>query len=356
MNANIHILYQFKSGPWGGGNQFLKALRQALIKQNCYVEMAEDADVILFNSHHFGEDLENLRFLIDLKKSREDLRLIHRLDGPVSLIRGGSKLVDKLIFDVNSKLADGTVFQTDWSRKKSAEIGLETKHVSATIINAPDEKLFYPNQKQNKNKKIKVINSAWAANDRKGLDILRYLDSQLDFSRFEMTFVGNVETQFQNITILPPQDSATLAKTLRAHDIFIAPSINDPCSNALCEALHCGLPALVRNSGGHPELMGNGGLTFNNENDVLEKLEQLALSHDKYSNQINMLTIHDIAEQYISFAEKLIAQDKHFEDINIDAVRRKTKRYAFNNRIRNAFISRINPNGWFYKRNRLRPF
>ena len=46
----IHILYLFKDGPWGGGNQFLKALRNEFIKMNFYEEIPEKADVILFNS------------------------------------------------------------------------------------------------------------------------------------------------------------------------------------------------------------------------------------------------------------------------------------------------------------------
>ena len=344
MTPKIHILYQFKLGPWGGGNQFLKALRLGLMKKDAYAERADDADVILFNSHHFGENLIDLEHLINLKISQADLRLMHRLDGPVSLIRGGSKSVDKLIFYINTKLADGTVFQTDWCRKKSAKIGLITTHISKNIINAPDENLFYQKPKKTLNKKLKLINTAWTANKRKGLDILQYLDKALDFSRFEMTFVGNVNAKFQNIITLPPQDSTALAKTLRAHDIFIAPSINDPCSNALCEGLHSGLPSLARNSGGHPELMREGGVIFDGENDVLEKLEVLSSSYDTYRNQINMLTIHDIADQYLSFANDLIKQDQHFEDINIDMVRRKTKRYAFMNRLKDAFLRRAKSN------------
>ena len=48
----IHILYNSKGGAWGGGNQFLKALRKCFVKEGCYAESPEDSDVILFNSHH----------------------------------------------------------------------------------------------------------------------------------------------------------------------------------------------------------------------------------------------------------------------------------------------------------------
>ena len=49
---------------------------------------------------------------------------------------------------------------------------------------------------------------------------------------------------------------------MRRNDVYLAPSRNDPCSNALLEALACGLPAVFRASGGHPELVGEAGVPF----------------------------------------------------------------------------------------------
>lgn len=337
MKLKINILYDFKTGPWGGGNQFLKALRQSLIKQKNYSEDPENADVIIFNSHHFGENLACLKYLINLKQSIPKLRLIHRLDGPVSLIRGGSKSIDTLIFDINSKLADGTVFQTNWSRKKSFEMSLYTKHVHRTIINAPNDEIFPRKTIVPIKGKIKLINTSWAANERKGVDILKYLDQELDFSRFQMTFVGNINADFKNINVFSPKDSAVLAEILRSHDIFIAPSINDPCSNALCEALHTGLPALARDSGGHPELVGNGGVLFQGTNDILKQLDLLTKSYSVYQMNIAMPNINVIAKQYIDFAADLMKQEQHLEKIDVNAVRIKTKLYYLKQRFKNVF-------------------
>lgn len=59
----IHILYNFKDGAWGGGNQFLKALQKYFIKGGFYTESPEDADVILFNSHHELKSVLKLKWL-----------------------------------------------------------------------------------------------------------------------------------------------------------------------------------------------------------------------------------------------------------------------------------------------------
>ena len=47
----IHILYPFEQGVFGGGNQFLKALRGYFISRQCYEEKADAADAIVFNSY-----------------------------------------------------------------------------------------------------------------------------------------------------------------------------------------------------------------------------------------------------------------------------------------------------------------
>ena len=48
----IHIIMDFVDGPWGGGNQFLKALKGQFIKKNIYEENPNKCDIALFNSHH----------------------------------------------------------------------------------------------------------------------------------------------------------------------------------------------------------------------------------------------------------------------------------------------------------------
>ena len=38
----LHFLFDFKEGPWGGGNQFLKALRNYFREKGIYSENAEE--------------------------------------------------------------------------------------------------------------------------------------------------------------------------------------------------------------------------------------------------------------------------------------------------------------------------
>ena len=82
-------------------------------------------------------------------------------------------------------------------------------------------------------------------------------------------------------------------------DIYIAPSRNDPCSNALLEALACGLPALYRQSGGHPELVGDAGLPFRADEELGEALDRLVVELDQRRTAIMIQPISWVADRYL---------------------------------------------------------
>ena len=76
-----------------------------------------------------------------------------------------------------------------------------------------------------------------------------------------MTFVGRAPNALRADSRRRPVDSNAVAVSSGAGRVH-RPERDDPCSNALLEALACGLPAAYRDSGGHPELVGEGGLPF----------------------------------------------------------------------------------------------
>jgi glycosyltransferase involved in cell wall biosynthesis len=91
-----------------------------------------------------------------------------------------------------------------------------------------------------------------------------------------------------------------LAEILRGQDIYITASENDPCSNSLIEGMACGLPAIYRNSGGHPELVKSAGLPFNSHEEIPGLITDVMNNYDGYVNNINVNSITDIAHQYLT--------------------------------------------------------
>lgn len=303
-SPSLCILYEFHSGPWGGGNQFLKALRDALAERHLLEPDPERADILVVNSHH------RLAEAARHKWRRPEKTVIHRIDGPVGLIRDRDHEVDRVLYRFNRAVASGTVFQSHWSRRANAASGLGGPRDETVIVNAPDPLLFHDRERVplDRSRKLRLIATSWSPNPRKGFDVYQALDRTLDFSRFEMTFVGNSPVRFENIRSLDPLPSAGLADELRRHDIFVTGSRSDPCSNSLLEALHCGLPALALHDGGHPELVGNGGETFRNANDALAKLELIANDYERYRSSINLPSLNEVADRYVRFAQEVHTQ------------------------------------------------
>ena len=109
--------------------------------------------------------------------------------------------------------------------------------------------------------------------------MLSWLDHHLDPTRYELTFVGRATGEHfrADPRRRPVSVAASSRDLLRAHDVYLAASLDDPCSNALLEALACGLPAAYRQSGGHPELVGDGGLPFEQPEELPDVLDRLVV-------------------------------------------------------------------------------
>ena len=323
----IHILYDFKEDEaWGGGNQFLKALRNVLKTQNQYAETIQDADVILINSHHkIGEAFA-------AKKKYPEKHFVHRIGSIFTHARNDSYL-DVTIQRINNTIADGTIFQSGWSRDEydifcTDHEGMINPY-RTVIPNAPDPKYFHPKKEPKKNKKIRIVTTAWATGSTKGHDILEYLNEQLDFSRYEFWLLGNYKSNLSNFRHFPPAPSSVVGETLRLCDIFFTPVTHDSCSNSLVEGLHCGLPAVARNSGGNPELvLKTGSLLFNGIRDVLKCIDLVASDIDFYSQRCNLPDLNEVADRYYQFCESIVKETT-------------PKKYSFNERITYLIRARV---------------
>lgn len=320
-DIRVHILNSLIGGPTGGANQFLKALKKEFEKKGCYSNKPEEANVVLFNSYPFGEALSCYSQLLSLKRNFSDsILFVHRVDGPVSVVRGHrhSAYVDSSIQTLNQVVADATVFQSEWSKKLCEESGISENMPSDIIQNAPDPEIFFPKAfEEKRNNKLKIIISSWSRNWRKGFDVYKFLDQQLDFSKYEVRFVGNSPIEFNNIINCSAKNSEDLAVLLRNSDIFLTASVDDPCSNSLIEAMHSGLLCVVRNSGGHPEILNGQGFSFEGVNDVIDALDQCAIHLPKFNGSRDLKSISSIADQYLDFFASQIKTQKERVDLSL---------------------------------------
>lgn len=294
----ISIYHEFKRPPYGGGNQFLLALRNNLRERGYGVAtniITKNTRACVFNSYNF--DFDKLR---QFAQQHPHCLMLHRVDGPIGVYRGFDDGTDRRIHDINAQLADVTIFQSQFSSRKHEELGLQFVK-PRVIVNAPDSKIFNRRNMASPlgHGKLRLVSASWSENPKKGGAVYRWLDQHLDFTRYEYTFVGRTKESFSNIAVKPPVSSVELAKILKRSDIFITASEDDPCSNALIEALHCGLPAVYLKSGGHSELVKKGGLGFSEPDEVVQALAQIADSYASFQRGMSLPTIHEVAGQYL---------------------------------------------------------
>ena len=281
--------------PYGGGNQFMIALEGALQRKGMQVirNSGAGADAHVVQSIWFDRDR--------LRREREPGSVvIHRIDGPIQLYRGSDARSDALCYEINRELADVTVMQSGWSMGKTYDLGY--RPFRPVLMWTSSDPLIFNREGRvpfERNRKIRLISTSWSDNPRKGRATYEWIDEHLDWSRYEYTFVGRVTGEFEHIRTHAPVDSQTLAGLLKQHDIYVTASQNDPCSNALVEALSCGLPAVYFRDGGHPELVEFGGVGFRTPEEIPGALERLVASYEAFQRSIWVDGIDELAQKYI---------------------------------------------------------
>jgi glycosyltransferase involved in cell wall biosynthesis len=291
--ADIAVFHEFHRPPYGGGNQFLLALVGELERRGLSVErnrLSGGTPACLYNSFNF--DFRRVH-----RFARDEVRMVHRVDGPVGVYRGFDDGTDARIAEINV-LADVTILQSQFSLDKHRELGIELRN-PIVVRNTVDPAIFHPGPRRDPGERLRVISTSWSGNPRKGGDVLAWLDANLDPDAFDLTFAGNTEQRFERINVVVPLPSEPLADLLRSHDVYLAASRDDPCSNALLEGLACGLPAAFLRSGGHPELVGEGGIGFDEAEELPAVLARLRDELDVRRARIQVPSLADVADRYL---------------------------------------------------------
>jgi len=283
----IGLLYGHTDKPWGGVNTFFRAFAARAARDSGVVlaDAPRRADVVLSAGHYYapgrmltarqasnmshGLPLWHPRGLFGVRGSK--VRLVWRVDGLRSVYAGGS--IDKAdrVLVRNLPLGTGTVFQSEFSRYCFDRAGYAHPRPDVIIHNGAAEHLFYPaNGSRKKAGKFVLVSNSWSTNESKGFEVLKAF-AALD--GVEVRHVGRWPEKLDpgGVRLLGARTEPEIADILRTADFFLFPSRFDACSNAVVEALACGVPVLYHRSGGTPELCRGGrfGVGFGHDDDTV---------------------------------------------------------------------------------------
>jgi len=317
---SVGVFHVFRKPPWGGGNQFLMALvgeyrRRGIKVVENIIEDGVDlymANAVTFKTEPFREAA---RKRPKRKGGGGSIKLVHRLDGPYYSSRYAKDprveasdpwraKEDDRVFDINKEFACATIFQSRWSYEMNLALGYSPVTPMRIIPNAVDPKIFHAAGRatwDEHGRRTRLLSSSWADNMRKGFATFQWLDENLDFTVYDYTFLGNVPEgfSFRNLRVVPPVTSEELAPELRQHDIYLATSFLEPCSNALLEALASGMPVVYQDGSGHGELVKDAGLSYKDPAEIPSLLARIRADYRNFQARIDIMSINQVADAYL---------------------------------------------------------
>ena len=313
----VSIGYKLRSGPWGGGNQAMRALADDLRRRGVQVafDLNEcDLDIILMTdprrrsltASYNDEDV--FRYL---RRVNHGAIVVHRANECDE--RKGTRGVNRQLLAAN-RCADHTVFVSSWLKHHFVRLGLPCTSRSV-ILNGAARSIFYSEgyQAWDGNGPLKLVTHHWGAHWMKGFDIYERVDGLIAADEFRgrltFTYIGNLPQgfRFTNATYIEPAHGRALADQLRRHHVYLTASRNEPGSNHQNEGAACGLPLLYRQSGCLPEYCSGFGIGFTEKN-FEEKLSEMFKTYDRWAPRMSEYphTAERMCERYYDLFERLI--------------------------------------------------
>ena len=300
----VYLNREIVAGPWGGGNNFVKAFHEFAPQcTDVSLERHQSAlvtpDVILLAGlANEGPACISAEQAIMYKLYfKPDVKIVLRVNECDA--RKGTDDVDDMLLKVSEHI-DGTIFVSKWLQDYFNQKGWACSN-QAVVINGVQSSIFKPQPKFN-NGKLNIVAHHWSDNRMKGADIYERIDQFVGEhpDKFAFTYVGRHKCDFKNTTVIKPLHGPALGEELGKHDVYVSASQWDPGPNHVLEALACGLPTVVsRQGGGCVEFAGHSH-SFRDWND----LEAMLFAGVVQNGQsISLRGWRPCIQEYIDFCE-----------------------------------------------------
>lgn len=153
------------------------------------------------------------------------------------------------------------------------------------------------------------VSSFW--NNMKGLELFNRLANELDVENFQVVLVGKAEerTLSNNILHIPATNNIQeLCELYTTADIFVNPTLQETQGLTTVEALACGTPAIVFNSGGAAECIDSTcgvSVAKNNYEDLRDAIRRVESGELKFDslNCVKAAQRYDAKKLYQHFIE-----------------------------------------------------
>lgn len=315
--ANIAFSMLPAKGPWGGSSPFVSQLKAFLEWRGYRVGFKLDSDVDLVVLIDPRKELQNKSFgLEEIKKAKQanpGLKVLHRINECDQ--RKATNFMDPLLAEAN-KLADFTVFISDWLRDYHSERWFDQSNSHQTIYNGADPRFFHPigAEPYSGTGPFRLVTHHWSDNPMKGFPLYQQVDQLIALGELpgvELWIIGRWPSSitWKAAKTFPPAVGHPLAEKLRACQAYLTASLWEPCGMHHVEGAQCGLPLIYHQDGGGIVEAGKKyGVGF--RDDVKSAIIEMRQEYGSYRSRLlaNIPSGDRMCLEYIEIIQYLLAR------------------------------------------------
>jgi len=304
-----------RDDPFGGGNQFSKALSNALwdAGHEVFYDLNNpNLDIVLITEPRFwlqASAFGPLEVAHYLRVVNPKAIVVHRINE--CDLRKGTKSVNSQLTLANG-IADYTVYISDWLRDVFRPYHLTKRH--SVIKNGADKKIFKFKLKEapGKGEKVRIVTHHWSPHWNKGWDIYKLLDESINPVLYEFHYIGNKPSKIEtkNIIFHAPCANNELSTLLSSNHIYLTASLYEPAGMHHIEAASVGLPLVFRRSGALPEYCTGYGEGFSDTTSVWKAIKKVRNNFAEYAGKMQAYPADSrkMANEYLVLFEHLISE------------------------------------------------
>jgi len=257
-HARVVFNMKTASGPWGGSSQFVEQMEEYLLRRGYSVgfDLSGDIDVVVLIDPREDNKLKPFgpADIAEYRKTRPKVRVIHRINECDQ--RKATTFMDPMLADAN-KIADYTVFISQWLRDYHAARWFDCKKPHSAIYNGADPAIFHPigNRPYRGGDVVRLVTHHWSDNPLKGFDVYGQIDTLIacgELPGFQLRVIGRwpASLSWKSAVTFPPMNGRALADQLRDCHLYVTASRWEPCGMHHVEGVQCGLPLVYHEDGG----------------------------------------------------------------------------------------------------------
>jgi glycosyltransferase involved in cell wall biosynthesis len=292
----VHFTYQHVDTPWGGANNFIRAIKTELAHDYRfeYTDTVDaPCDIVFMNQLGKGPGGKGQRYkLAQVRRWKAEGRriVVRAVNLNCHAFRMGLRnmtlgwLQDRQTIALLN-LADFVIFQSAYQREFFLHAGYNGAQYR--IIHNGASRFFWVDSPcaQTLDGHLRLVSSTASARATKRHDLIAKI-SLCD--GVEVMHLGAWPEGLPSarVHLLGMQPRDEMLKTLVHAHFFLHPALNDPCPNAVFEALCAGLPVIYNSGiGSSSEIIGQCGLPLD-ESNLSNTVQQARSRYGELNNQV----------------------------------------------------------------------